>query len=114
VGAAHSGALLMKTIGLSSGTLYPILMRFEDAGVLDSEWEKGKAHEMVRPRRRFYSITGHGQKVARQALTELGVPAAGVARDNQVFSGHEATMRGTRESRCCSSKPRVRRPLVGR
>lgn len=64
----------MKAVSLSSGTLYPILLRFEDRGLLDSEWEKGKPQALGRPRRRLYSITAHGQKVARSALAELGVP----------------------------------------
>ena len=71
---AYSGAALMKAIGLSSGTLYPILMRFEDAGVLDSAWESESPQALGRPRRRLYTITGEGQRIAREALVSLGVP----------------------------------------
>jgi DNA-binding PadR family transcriptional regulator len=78
--APHSGAALMKAIGLSSGTLYPILMRFEDAGVLDSAWESETPQALGRPRRRLYTITGEGQRVAREALAGLGVPSAGLMR----------------------------------
>jgi DNA-binding PadR family transcriptional regulator len=71
----YSGAEIMKAAGLSSGTIYPILLRFEDSEILQSEWEKGKPQALGRPRRRLYSITGHGQKVARAALAELGATA---------------------------------------
>ena|SRR5947207_12162923 len=71
---AYSGAELMKVTGLSSGTLYPILFRFEEYGLLQSKWEKGKAQALGCPRRRLYSVTAPGLSVARYALSELGVP----------------------------------------
>ena len=70
----YSGAEIMKATGLSSGTLYPILFRFEDYGFLKSKWEKGRAQMLGRPRRKLYSVTAPGLTVARSALTELGVP----------------------------------------
>lgn len=70
-----SGSEIMKTGSLSSGTLYPILLRFERYGLLKSRWEKGKPEVLGRPRRRLYSITGDGLEIAREALTELVVPA---------------------------------------
>jgi DNA-binding PadR family transcriptional regulator len=73
---SQAGADLMKATGLSSGTLYPILLRFENCGFLASKWEHGKATKLGRPRRRFYTLTGEGQRVALEALRELG--AAGV------------------------------------
>jgi PadR family transcriptional regulator, regulatory protein PadR len=69
----RSGAEIMKASGLSSGTLYPILMRFERHGLLESEWEEDSPQELGRPRRRRYSITKGGLEVARQALSELSV-----------------------------------------
>jgi PadR family transcriptional regulator len=69
-----SGAEMMKATGLSSGTLYPILLRFEEYGLLESSWEKEKPQSLGRPRRRLYSVTGLGLKVGREALSELGVP----------------------------------------
>ena len=78
--ASYSGSALMKALGLSSGTLYPILMRFEDAGLLDSEWESETPQALGRPRRRLYTMTGKGQRVAREALAGLGVPATSLLR----------------------------------
>ncbi len=71
---SYSGAEIIKSAGLASGTVYPILLRFEEHDILESDWEKGKPQALGRPRRRLYSITGHGQKVARAALADLAVP----------------------------------------
>lgn len=65
----RSGATVMKATRLSSGTLYPILLRFEGCGIFQSKWEEGKAKDLGRPRQRFYSITGYGVRVANDALT---------------------------------------------
>jgi DNA-binding MarR family transcriptional regulator len=69
-----AGAQLMRTARLSSGTLYPILLRFERAGVLASRWEDGLPELLGRPRRRFYRLTPAGVQVAEQALRELSPP----------------------------------------
>ena len=69
-----AGADIMKATGLASGTLYPILLRFENYGLLESDWENESAASLGRPRRRFYSITPDGRAVAREALAELSAP----------------------------------------
>jgi len=66
-----SGAEIAKVTGIGSGTLYPLLARFEQQRWLTSRWEKIEPSEEKRPRRHFYKITGHGQNSARQALAEL-------------------------------------------
>src|SRR5712664_1631200 len=63
-----SGADLIKETKLRSGTLYPILMRFEEAGLLQSNWETTDPHELGRPRRRLYRVTPTGQRVTPEAL----------------------------------------------
>lgn len=75
VRAELAGADLMKAARLSSGTLYPILLRFEKAGLLESRWESDAPEELGRPRRRFYRMTRAGATVARDALGELSAPA---------------------------------------
>lgn len=74
VRAELAGADLMKAARLSSGTLYPILLRFEKAGLLTSRWEEQPPEDLGRPRRRFYQITPAGVRVAREALAELTTP----------------------------------------
>lgn len=61
----------MKKVSIGSGTLYPILSRFESAGLLKSEWESIDPTKEGRPRRRLYEISAHGQNSARSALNEL-------------------------------------------
>jgi DNA-binding PadR family transcriptional regulator len=72
------GAELMKSARVSSGTLYPLLLRLEKVGVLASRWEDGRPEDLGRPRRRFYTITPAGVQVAHDALRELGSPLGDV------------------------------------
>ena len=65
-----SGAEVGRATDLASGTLYPILMRLEEAGWVESRWETEDPHELGRPRRRLYQITGVGSRKARAALRE--------------------------------------------
>lgn len=67
----HSGAEISKATGVKTGTLYPILVRFEERGWMESEWEKIEPREAGRPRRRFYRLTELGKKMARAALAEF-------------------------------------------
>jgi DNA-binding PadR family transcriptional regulator len=66
-----SGADISREAGLASGTLYPILMRLEDCGWLESRWEEGDPKTLGRPRRRYYRVTGVGSTRARAAAREL-------------------------------------------
>jgi len=65
------GAELMKLTGLSSGTLYPVLLRFERYGLLNGEWEEAHPSELQRPRRRQYRITRSGTQLTAIALRQL-------------------------------------------
>ncbi len=76
VRAELAGADLMKAARLASGTLYPILLRLERAGVLTSRWETERPEDLGRPRRRFYRITPSGVQLAQEALDELLAPLA--------------------------------------
>ena len=70
---AFSGADIRRKTQLISGTLYPILLRFEDAGILTSKWEEADPRELGRPRKRLYTITGDGINVASDAFRYLGL-----------------------------------------
>jgi DNA-binding PadR family transcriptional regulator len=59
---------LAEQAGLKSGTLYPLLARFERAGWLSSRWEDIDPHIAGRPRRRLYALTAHGADAARHEL----------------------------------------------
>jgi PadR family transcriptional regulator PadR len=67
-----SGAEIAKATQLASGTLYPILLRLEKAGWLQSRWEVEDPRELGRPRRRFYKITAKGAKSLNAAARDLG------------------------------------------
>jgi len=68
-----SGAEIARSTKLASGTLYPILVRLEEAGWVESRWETEDPHELGRPRRRFYRVTGAGATRARSALRDVAV-----------------------------------------
>jgi DNA-binding PadR family transcriptional regulator len=68
-----SGADLIKALKMPSGTVYPILLRFERVGLLESWWEEAEPSTLNRPRRRLYRITQTGCEVARRALMDLSL-----------------------------------------
>jgi PadR family transcriptional regulator PadR len=68
------GSEILKSTGMLSGTVYPILARLEFAGWLESDWERLDPREAGRPRRRFYKLTPTGYNAARAAFIEIGVP----------------------------------------
>ncbi len=59
----HHGYDLSKRTGLPSGTLYPILIRLADRGLLHSRWEP--APQPGRPPRHTYRLTADGLRAAR-------------------------------------------------
>ncbi|MEU8275031.1 PadR family transcriptional regulator [Microbispora bryophytorum] len=64
------GLEICEAAGLASGTIHPILARFEGLGWLESRWEESNPHEQGRPRRRYYRFTTDGAELARIALAE--------------------------------------------
>ena len=66
------GFEIMDATGLASGTVYPILRRLEDAGLLSAKWERtADARDEQRPPRRYYQITGSGRQVVRDAVARF-------------------------------------------
>jgi PadR family transcriptional regulator PadR len=59
------GYELGQQVGLKAGTLYPILMRLCDQGLLEASWEDDPP--TGRPRRHLYRILGEGARVAAAA-----------------------------------------------
>jgi PadR family transcriptional regulator PadR len=57
---------LSRRTGLPSGTLYPILVRLADRGLLDSHWQP--AEQPGRPPRHAYRLTAEGARAARTEL----------------------------------------------
>jgi PadR family transcriptional regulator PadR len=65
------GYELGKEVGLEAGTLYPILMRLSERGLLEAGWETDPP--AGRPPRHLYRITGAGERAAAEAAA--GAPA---------------------------------------
>lgn len=64
------GLEICEGSGLATGTIHPILARFEKLGWLESEWEEADPHLQGRPRRRYYRLTEDGAERARIALAQ--------------------------------------------
>jgi PadR family transcriptional regulator, regulatory protein PadR len=61
---------LAKQTGLKSGTLYPILIRLADRGIVEACWEAEQP--AGRPRRHLYRLTVHG--LARAEAAQAATP----------------------------------------
>jgi PadR family transcriptional regulator len=62
---------LMKVTGVKSGSLYPILTRFEQLGWIESYEEQIDEREEGRPHRHLYRLTGMGRPAAQRALEDF-------------------------------------------
>ena len=72
---------VLDVTGLPSGTVYPILRRLEEEGLVSGDWEDvAIAREEQRPPRRYYELTPAGQRVLSTALTRYTVPRSIAAR----------------------------------
>jgi PadR family transcriptional regulator, regulatory protein PadR len=58
----HYGYDLLKRTGINSGTLYPLLIRFHDQGLLESQWQAADVEG--RPPRHAYRLTASGVALA--------------------------------------------------
>ena len=67
------GYQLAKETDLQSGTLYPILMRLAEQGLLEEEWEPSDTPG--RPLRHIYRLTVTGRALAREMTNERVVGA---------------------------------------
>jgi len=78
---------LMKAARLPSGTLYPMLARLQDQGLVAAQWEQPREDAAGRPPRKYYQLTGEGVRVARLELAQAAArdatrrsPRRGAAR----------------------------------
>jgi PadR family transcriptional regulator PadR len=68
------GYELAKQTGLKSGTLYPILIRLADRGLMEARWQDEQPPG--RPRRHLYRLTPEGLASASAAITASPAEAA--------------------------------------
>jgi len=71
--AWRHGYDLSRETGLKSGTLYPILVRLESAGLLEEQWEAPPVQG--RPARHMYRLTARGQAEAATKRRSSDAPA---------------------------------------
>jgi DNA-binding PadR family transcriptional regulator len=67
------GYALAKQTGLKSGTLYPILIRLADRGLVEARWQDEP--RPGRPRRHLYRLTAGGLAAIAAALNTAAGPA---------------------------------------
>jgi PadR family transcriptional regulator len=63
------GLRIAQRAGRKAGSVYPILARLEEAGWLESCWEREERAERG-PRRRFYRLSPDGLAAARTLLID--------------------------------------------
>ncbi|MEU5452584.1 PadR family transcriptional regulator [Streptomyces californicus] len=66
----HYGLEVSEAAGLAPGSIYPILIRLEQYGWLESRWEDIDAHVEGRPARRYYRLSEKGAQQVPQALAK--------------------------------------------
>lgn len=60
---------LSKETGLKSGTLYPLLIRLSEEGLLEAEWRPSS--QEGRPPRHAYRLTSKGRSLANALATPV-------------------------------------------
>jgi PadR family transcriptional regulator, regulatory protein PadR len=63
------GFELAEATDLASGSIYPILRRLEEEGLIRSRWAEVQGRDQRR-RRRYYALTGEGRRVAQRETAE--------------------------------------------
>jgi PadR family transcriptional regulator, regulatory protein PadR len=71
------GYALAKQTGLKSGTLYPILIRLADRGLMEARWQDEQP--VGRPRRHLYRLSPEGLATASAALAAMAASAGAAA-----------------------------------
>jgi PadR family transcriptional regulator len=71
--AWRHGYELCQEVGLKAGSMYPILMRLADRGLLETTWETGAPSG--RPPRHLYRLTGPGLDLAGSLAESAIAPA---------------------------------------
>ncbi|MEU6379677.1 helix-turn-helix transcriptional regulator [Streptomyces sp. NPDC046909] len=70
-GTPRFGMELMKSMAMSSGTLYPILTRLAKAGWIDAHDEDVDPSAAGRPARRYYTMAGDQVRQAKLELAQF-------------------------------------------
>jgi PadR family transcriptional regulator, regulatory protein PadR len=82
---------LCTELGIQAGSMYPILMRLADRGLLETGWETGMV--AGRPARHLYRLTGAGRAYASAAAA--AAPAAPAATPAPAPVPRRSRLQGT-------------------
>ena len=75
------GLQVIRSSGLTAGTVYPILQRLRAAGWVTAHWEpEHQAQDEGRPARRYYELSAQGRARAAHALSSTTSRRAHLAR----------------------------------
>jgi DNA-binding PadR family transcriptional regulator len=88
---------LCTELGLLAGSMYPILIRLADRGLLETGWET--EHVPGRPPRHLYRLTGAGREFVAALTADAPAPArrgTGTAASARRTRGADATARGAK------------------
>jgi DNA-binding PadR family transcriptional regulator len=92
------GYALAKQTDLKSGTLYPILIRLADRGLVEARWQEEP--EPGRPRRHLYRLTAEGLAAATAAMADEASRVADAEPSGQprprATAGRGRAVRGAR------------------
>ena len=89
---------LCAELGLQAGSMYPILIRLADRGLLETSWEAEAA--LGKPPRHLYRLTGAGRAYAASATAAAATAAATKATAT-------VTAPGTSPVRAAAPRPRL-------
>ena len=90
---------LCAELGLQAGSMYPILIRLADRGLLETSWEAEAAPG--KPPRHLYRLTGAGRAYA------ASVTAAAATTATATKATATAAAPGTSPARAAASRPRL-------
>jgi PadR family transcriptional regulator, regulatory protein PadR len=83
---------IMDITGLPSGTVYPALRRLEQAGLIDSKWEKATiAQREQRPPRKYYELTPDGKDALAEAVKRYRLLESLVPNPTRITPTREQT-----------------------
>ncbi len=71
------GYELCRMLDVQAGSMYPILIRLADRGLLETAWESDVP--AGRPPRHLYRLTGPGQALATDLAAQARIPVTGPA-----------------------------------
>jgi PadR family transcriptional regulator, regulatory protein PadR len=96
---------LCTQLGVQAGSMYPILMRLADRGLLETSWETERAPG--RPPRHLYRLTGTGRSYAASAAPEASATQASAAQARAAHAPAKQSPAAPEPKRGSKTRPRL-------